>query len=336
MDAATNGLMTAREALAALSGLSPKQAARRWPLPTGFLPLDEVIGGGLRSGELVVLGGPTGVGKTILALQMARNVALADSGAHALYICYEHEPEHLLSRLLCLESADLLPPDQALTIKRIDEISMNTAGGVGPVAALRASPRYSAVVDAVLAYADRLHLVRPRRASATLGAIEEWTVALGRTIAAPLLVVIDYVQKVGTDKAILAEDERMTEVIQGLKTIALDTGARVLAISAADRTALQSPRIRLSDLRGSSAVQYEADIGLIVNNKQAIVSREHLLNDPVKGEQMRGWVVLSVEKNRAGLATVDIEHRLDAPHFCLDPQGQFVRERLIDQHVVMA
>ncbi|MEN6478178.1 MAG: DnaB-like helicase C-terminal domain-containing protein [Anaerolineales bacterium] len=336
LDASAYGLMTAREVLTALSNVSPEQAVRRWPLPTGFLPLDEVIGGGLRAGELVVLGGPTGVGKTILALQMARNVALADSGAHALYICYEHEPEHLLSRLLCLESASFLPLDQALTIKRIDEITMNTAGGVGPIAALQASRRYSAVVEAVLAYADRLHLVRPGRMSTTLSAIEEWTVALGRATEAPLLVVIDYVQKVGTNEPILAEDERMTNVIQGLKSIALDTGARVVAVAAADRTALRSPRIRLSDLRGSSAVQYEADIGLVINNKQAIVSREHLLNDPVKGEQMRGWVVLSVEKNRAGLATVDIEHRLDAPHFCLDPQGQFVRERLIDQHVVMA
>ncbi len=328
--------VTARETLSAIDGVSPQQAMRRWPLPTGFLPLDEVIGGGLRSGELVVLGGPSGVGKTIFALQLARNAARSESGAHALYICYEHEPEHLISRLLCLESAFVMPFDQALTLKRLDEAAMSAADGRGPIAALQSSRRYGAVVAEMLGYSERLHLARPGRTSATLGAVEVWTRELADRLDAPLLVVIDYLQKVNSDERIESEDERMTQVIQGLKDMALNTGARVVAIAAADRTGLRSPRMRLSDLRGSSAIQYEADIGLVVNNKQSIVSREHLLNDPVRGEQMRGWLVLSVEKNRAGMAAVDMEYRLDAAHFRLHPQGQFVRERLIDQHSVMA
>ena len=45
------------------------------PIPTGFDPLDGLIGGGLRKTELVLLGGAQGIGKTIATLQMARNVA---------------------------------------------------------------------------------------------------------------------------------------------------------------------------------------------------------------------------------------------------------------------
>ena len=328
--------ITARETLSALDSVSPEQAMRRWPLPTGFLPLDEVIGGGLRSGELVVLGGPSGVGKTIFSLQVARNVAASDSGAHALYICYEHEPEHLISRLICLESAMLMPFDQALTLKRLDDAAIGASSGVGPIAALQSNRRYSAVVNSLAAYSDRLHMARPGRTSATLGIVERWTERLTSEVDGPVLVVVDYLQKVTMDERIESEDDRMTEVIQGLKDMALNTGARVLAIAAADRTGLKSPRMRLSDLRGSSAVQYEADIGLVVNNKHAIISREHLLNDPVKGEQMRGWLVLSVEKNRAGMAAVDMEYKLDAAHFRLEPRGGFVRERLVDQHTTMA
>jgi len=57
------------------------------PLPTGFSPLDEVLNGGVRPGELLIVGGPFGVGKTILGLQMARNVVCHDPSARALYIC---------------------------------------------------------------------------------------------------------------------------------------------------------------------------------------------------------------------------------------------------------
>src|SRR4029079_5317674 len=47
-------------------------AARVWP--TGFDPLDTYLNGGLRSGELTLLGGPQGLGKTTWVLQLIRNV----------------------------------------------------------------------------------------------------------------------------------------------------------------------------------------------------------------------------------------------------------------------
>src|SRR3954464_10867789 len=41
--------------------------------PTGFHPLDTYLGGGLRAGELTLLGGPQGLGKTSLLLQMLQH-----------------------------------------------------------------------------------------------------------------------------------------------------------------------------------------------------------------------------------------------------------------------
>ena len=93
--------------------------------------------------------------------------------------------------------------------------------------------------------------------------------------------------------------------------------------------------MRLSDLRGSSALQYEADIGLILNNKFAIVSREHMVYNPSQAGEMRNWVVMSVEKNRAGRNAVDMEFLLDAAHFRMLTQGDFVRERLVDEKVIL-
>ena len=75
------------------------------PIPTGFDQVDRLIGGGLRKTELILLGGAQGIGKTITALQMARNLALNEA-TFALYISYEHSEVHLLNRLICQESID--------------------------------------------------------------------------------------------------------------------------------------------------------------------------------------------------------------------------------------
>jgi replicative DNA helicase len=73
-------------------------------VPTGYEVLDDVLSGGLHVGELVLLGGPPGVGKTIAALQWARGVAR--TGYIAVFACYEHEPTTLLVRLLALEAGE--------------------------------------------------------------------------------------------------------------------------------------------------------------------------------------------------------------------------------------
>ena len=53
------------------------------PIPTGFKPLDDVLNGGMRQGELLMIGGGFGVGKTIWALQVARNAVRNDPAARA-------------------------------------------------------------------------------------------------------------------------------------------------------------------------------------------------------------------------------------------------------------
>jgi replicative DNA helicase len=73
-------------------------------ISTGFSPLDSYLHGGLRVGELFLLGGAQGVGKSTWALQVARHVATGGHG-RVLYVCYEHSEEFLLERLIAMESA---------------------------------------------------------------------------------------------------------------------------------------------------------------------------------------------------------------------------------------
>src|SRR5207249_1021390 len=76
------------------------QALDLVPISTHFDPFDAVLGGGIRSGDLILVGGMPGVGKTVVTLQWARNMAI--SGETAIYACYEHEESALLGRLLAL------------------------------------------------------------------------------------------------------------------------------------------------------------------------------------------------------------------------------------------
>jgi replicative DNA helicase len=202
------------------------------------------------------------------------------------------------------------------------------------VAHLRATGRYAPLVEALDAYAERLVLVKASGDLSTLGQVRAWVEEVAAHSTPRLLLVVDYLQKIPLDRALPDEAEVTTTLVQGLKEMAMALGIRIIAIAAADRPGLKARRMRLADLRGSSAVQYEADIGLIMNNKYAIISREHLVYNPTQAEAMRNFVVLSVEKNRAGRNTVDMEFALDAAHFRIVPLGGFVRERLVDDKVV--
>jgi replicative DNA helicase len=329
---ATLGQVMAEIEAQAASG----EAERLQPMATGFTPLDDILNGGLRPGELLVIGGPFGVGKTIWGLQVARNAVCAGPRNAAIYICYEHDRTHLLSRLLCLETAERGLRDDALTLRKITELMFAAQDGTGFISKLRRNTRYAAVLTAMEAYAGRLFLVWASGDHTTLDGIREWTEEVLATGVERLMVVVDYLQKIPVARAVLEpETEVTTHLTQGLKEMAMALGVQVVAIAAADRSGLKSKRMRLADLRGSSALQYEADIGLVLNNKYAILSREHVTYNPLAAESMRDWVVMSVEKNRAGRNTVDMQYQLDAAHFRIAPQGDFVRERLVDGKAVL-
>ena len=97
-------------------------------IPTGFSPLDSYLHGGLRVGELFLLGGAQGVGKSTWALQLARFVAAGGHG-RALYVCFEHSEEFLLERLIAMESA-IAGEDEPISVGDLRTLLAN-GGGAG-------------------------------------------------------------------------------------------------------------------------------------------------------------------------------------------------------------
>ncbi|MGV3742585.1 MAG: ATPase domain-containing protein [Burkholderiaceae bacterium] len=69
---------------------------KREAVPSGIAELDELLGGGLVRGTSVVLLGPSGVGKSSLALQYTN--ASVKRGEHAAYFSFDESSETLLDR----------------------------------------------------------------------------------------------------------------------------------------------------------------------------------------------------------------------------------------------
>jgi len=315
------------------------------PMPTGFDPLDGYIGGGLRKTELVLLGGAQGIGKTIATLQIARNIA-ARPDQYAFYVSYEHTETHLMHRLLCMES--LNPPEidlsrgiklrdlhQIIIAQRAKEF-MGRDGGSGSLQAiLRDNPKTAPALQRMVRYSDRLILLKASPAVTNLRAIKEMTSRLCEATGGNVTVFIDYLQKIAVHpERPRDENDKVTIIVEGLKDIALSLDVPVMSIVAADREGLKSKRIHLFHLRGSSALDYESDIAIIMNNKYQIMAKDHVAFNPYNAKQYRNWVVWTVEKNRAGRAMQDMEFEIHGQHFAFNPRGQKVQQQLIDDKVI--
>lgn len=302
------------------------------PIPTRFTPLDQVLGGGLRPGDMCLIGGTPGVGKTIMSLQIARNMAL--EGRRALYFCYEHEEAALLGRLLALELGALPHSQDDVEMEKlrlgIQEVASG-ASGRGLLDVLESEEMAQMAFRHVETYAENLFLVKASSAHTGLGEIEDAVVQHQKQ--GEVVLFVDYLQKVSVRPEPPDEAEKVTRISETLKDMALRKKIPVVAIVAADKEGLKSRRLRMHHLRGSSALAYEADIALILNDKFNCVSKVHLAYDPVRADTFKDYVVVTIEKNRGGPNLIDLEFRKQFLYYRFDPQGDIVREKLVDERI---
>lgn len=312
-----------------LRSFQEPSARAKTPFATGFTPLDRLLHGGLRAHELTLIGGQPSVGKTVLSLQWGRAMALA--GSTVVYVCYEHEESELMSRLLASElgvaGADVYEP----AMEKLRLALRDAAAGLRSLPDILATePLAVQACERLAEYASRLILVKGSGRHTDLAALEALVVQHGN---GHNVLMVDYLQKVAVHASVRDEDEKVTMVAEGLKDLALNHDIAVVGITAATRTGLESQRLRLQHLRGSSALAYESDLVVLLNNKFDVVSKVHLAYDPVRAQTFRDYTVFSIEKNRSGAAGLDMEFRKDFANFRFDPNGGYVAERLVDERM---
>ena len=238
-------------------------------IPVGFPSVDRVLGGGLRRGDLVALGGDIGSGKTSLALAFALRAAQAGRGA--LFLTGEATVERTLERALALEGR-----------ARIDDVrqgSLDDAARAGVGAAALRLREAAPVVDRI-----------PRNGVDSLSELVTSTPGME-------LVVVDSLQSLATGRA--NRDEELAAACRRLKRLALDLDVAVLVtmhLPRIDRTR-QDLRTRLDDLGALGAPAQESDIVLGLYREEMYVTTQGV----------DGATELSVLKNRTGgLGYIDL------------------------------
>ena len=313
--------------------------AKVWP--SGFARLDSMLTGGFRAGELALLGGGPGLGKTTFALQVARNLVI--SGHSVVFFSFEHDYHSLMERLIVMEAAEIAGAGAV----RLPEVRQAFRMSQGPDRMMMEGRLFGTeggveAVEALEGYCDRLYLHRSSGAQTDVDVMRSTIEAIRERTGRTPFVIVDYLQKVKAAAPAgdrhrsvqLAEEDRITVVVEGLKDMSLDLAVVVLALVAVDKSGLAAAsRTRVRDLRGSSALAHEADIVLILNHKFDVVARHHLMFNTGNAEQFHHWVVMSIEKNRNGVDGVDLEFRKRFENSRFDTDGGRVEEELVDDRI---
>lgn len=224
-----------------------KQGAEFSGLTTGLRALDERTGG-LRAGELTIIAGRPAMGKSALAAGIAEHLVFGC--AEDVYsVNLEMRERQQIGRLLA------------------------RAGAV-PLRAVRGLPTEGEVEQAS-AYANRLYesarrLHMDRASDLTVSQIRQRARKLqrslkreGRSLA---VVVVDYLQLITPPAGASNETAALTLISRGLKSMALELGVHVIALSQLNRSVEDRtpPVPRLSDLRGSGSIEQDADMVLFL------------------------------------------------------------------------
>ena len=204
---------------------------------TGFADFDHKTSG-LQRSDLVILAGRPSMGKTALALNIARNVGLESKLPVAVF-SLEMSKQQLATRLLCAEARIDGSKMRSGYIKKADFPKLTKAADV-----LSAAPIF--IDDS-----PGMH-VREMRGKARQMKVEH---DIG-------LVVVDYLQLMQGSGKVENRVQEISEISRGLKQLAKELDIPVLALSQLNRAVENRPdkRPMLADLRESGAIEQDADV----------------------------------------------------------------------------
>jgi len=253
----------------------------RQPIPyvlSGFAGLDELLGGFQRS-DLIIVGGRPSMGKTSLALSLARNAAV-EQGACVAMFSLEMAREPLVIRLLSSE-AEVDSRQVRLGHHHTEEQEQRIMDAIGR---LSEAPIYiddtpQVRVGDMLSKAKRLNFER---------GVD--------------LIIVDYLQLMQGDRRTDNRVQEVSEISRSLKGLAREINAPVMAVSQLSRApeGRASHEPQLSDLRESGSIEQDADIVIFVyRDEYYFPSREDWEREH-PGESYPPPADIIVAKNRNG------------------------------------
>ncbi len=237
-------------------------------VPTRFERLDRLLGGGLAPGQLILVAGRPGMGKTALGLNIA--LRLSEHGPGIVY-SLEMSRDELVYRALASEGR--------VDGSRIRQGRLSRDDWPRVTKAAKWLGKQASDIDHTGA-ASLSHIratARRKRARDGLS----W-------------LVIDYLQLMDVPGRAHREKE-IGDISRGLKALAKELDAPVIALSQLNREIEKRPakdrRPQLSDLRDSGSLEQDADV-------VAFIHREELYQRDAP--ELRGKAELIIRKQRSG------------------------------------
>jgi replicative DNA helicase len=258
-------------------------------VPCGLRDLDQLLSG-FQASNLIVLAARPGMGKTSLALGMARHIGVDESLPVAVF-SLEMSRQEVAQRLL---SAQALVDSQLLKNPR-----------------RMRQEDWSRVTQA----ADRLSrapIYIDDSAGTTVMEIRSKVRRLMAQEKALSLVVVDYLQLMSSgERSAENRVQEISQISRGLKLLARDLDVPVLALSQLSRAVEQRPDKHplLSDLRESGSIEQDSDVVLFIYREEyyeRLGKGEGGAAPAEPAESKRGIAELIVAKHRSG-ATGKVE-----------------------------
>ncbi len=206
-------------------------------IPSGIEGLDRLTGG-FFPGQLIVIGGRPGMGKTALAVRLAANMAQA--GRKVAFFSFEMSKNEILQRFFSLASGVPLLDIRTGRLTSADWQALTKA---------------TARVSRLVVHIDDRQALRP---SEGFSRLRKLRAEIGGLDA----VVIDYLQLMDLGRRAENENQAITEITRALKKMAGELGVPVILLSQLSRKTegRDNPRPVLADLRGSGSIEQDADV----------------------------------------------------------------------------
>jgi len=235
---------TLGEAFERIDKLSKHDGAIRG-LPTGFPDLDNMLAG-LQKSDLIILASRPSLGKSTLAMDIAKSVAIQQKVPVGIF-SLEMSQDQIVDRLIASQSG--------VDLWKIRTGKLSSSGEDNDftkiqqaLGALSETPIY--IDDAATSNILQMRAMA-RRLQADKG--------LG-------LLVVDYLQLMEPRNSNANPVQQVTEISRSLKGLARELEVPVLALSQLSRAveARTPPRPRLADLRESGSLEQDADVVLLI------------------------------------------------------------------------
>ncbi|WP_420734530.1 replicative DNA helicase [Brevibacterium luteolum] len=213
-------------------------------VPTGFTEFDDLTNG-LHPGQMIVIAARPGVGKSTLALDMARSAAIAARQCTVIF-SLEMGKQELSMRLLSAESG---VPLQNLRRGEVSEQDWTTLAA-----------KMSRMHDAPLYIDDSPNMALTEIRAKCRRLKQQHDLQL---------IVIDYLQLMSSGKRVESRQQEVSEFSRSLKLLAKELEVPVIALSQLNRSSEQrtDKRPMISDLRESGSIEQDADMVLLIHRE---------------------------------------------------------------------